>query len=422
MGKYASLIVLALLNAVLIVRLQTQKLIVENWDSTASTYDRLTVKNIANGGAALALQALTANVFETAAVTNMSLLNGKFSYKIERAAEDGTLGPTQIRITSIGAYNSLVDTVVVLLTRPSFSRYAYFTNMEGDIWFQTGDTIRGPAHTNEYFRMQGRPVFQGKVTSHLVYSSTNPYRKYDSSTNPDFQNGTEWKIPQLEVPTEIPVELVNASKNAGIYIKGYTNVYMKFVGDGTALIARTNSTTEPSAGAYTTYSVSTTNGVIYVENTTSSRPNVYVQGTSPGQVTVASSGNIKVTGNLLCADNPRTNEDSEDIIGLVAAKNIIVTKNVKDVDRTIQASIMTMNPTVSSTTNFNVENYSTIRYGYLHLYGALVQQARGAVGVLGSSSSRFGYLKDYRWDSRLQRIAPPFFPMLFVLRKISWWN
>ncbi len=422
MGRYASMFVVTLLTAVLLLRLHTQQMIVENWGTTASSHDHLMVKNIANGGAAVALQALTANVFETESVNNVALMNGAYSYTIKRITEDTTLGPTQIRVTSIGRFNSLVDTAVVLLTRPSFSRYAYFTNAEGNIWFQTGDTIRGPAHTNEYFRMQGQPVFQGKVTSHLVYSSTNPYQKYDNSTSPVFQNGTEWKVPTLTVPTEIPDDLINASKSAGFFIKGYTNVYIKFLSNGTVQIARTNSTTEPSSGSYTTYNLGSTNGVIYVENTTTTRPTVYVQGTVSGQTTVASSGSIKVTGNLFLGDDPMDDPTSTDIIGLVAAKNVVVTKSTKDVDRTIQASIMTMNPTVSSTTNFNAENYNVTRFGYLHLYGALVQQARGAVGQLGSPTSRLGYLKDYRWDPRLQNIAPPYFPMLFVLRKISWWN
>jgi hypothetical protein len=422
MGRYSSLLVVSLLTAILLMRLHTQQVLVTNWSKTANTFDRLTTKNIANGGATVALQALTLDVFATSGVSNRPLLNGTFSYFIERSTEDGTLGPTQIRVTSTGKYRNLSDTVVVLLTRPSFSRYAYFTNVEGDIWFQTGDTLRGPAHTNQYFRMQGRPTFFGKVTSHQVYNSTNPYRKYDSATSPVFLGGTEWKVPTLAVPTEIPDDLINASKDEGVFIKGYTHVYMKFVSDGTVLVARTNSSTPPASGAYTSQNMLTTNGVIYVENTTSSRPTVYVEGTSKGPLTVASSGSIKVTGNLLCSDNPLTNPDSDDIIGLAAAKNIIVTNSVKDANRTIQASIMTMNSTASSTTNFYAEKYNEIRFGRLSLHGALVQQARGAVGQLGTPTTRLGYLKDYRWDPRLQRIAPPHFPMLFVLRKISWWD
>ena len=422
MGKYSSLLVVSLLTAILLLRMHTQQIIVTSWGKTASTYDRLTAKNIANGGAATALQALTLNVFEATPVSNRSLMNGSYSYYIERVNQDTTLGPTEIRVTCTSLYRNIADTAVVLLTRPSFSRYAYFSDVEGDIWFQTGDTLRGPVHTNEYFRMQGSPVFQGKVTSHLVYNSTNPYRKYDSATSPVFQSGTEWKVPELAVPTEIPAELVSASKSGGIYIKNYTHVYMKFVGDGTVLIARTNSSTPPASGAYASQSVNSTNGVIYVENTTTSRPTVYVQGTSMGQVTLATSGSIKVNGNVYLADNPVTNPDSNDILGFAAARNIVVTQSALDQDRTIQASIMTMNPTISSTANFYAENYNVTRFGKLHLYGALVQQARGAVGQLGTPTTRKGYLKDYRWDPRLQRISPPFFPMLFVLRKISWWD
>ncbi len=421
MGKVVTLILFGIIISTVSLRLQAQRTVTECVSSVAQKHSEETVRNIANAAANVALNALTVDVQETESVNNASLYNGTYSYFFEREAQDNTLGPTQVRVTAIGHYNSLTDTVVVLLTRPSFSRYAYFTNNENGIWFQTGDSIRGPAHTNGYFYMKGQPAFLGKVTSHLIYSSSSPYRKYDSSTSPIFNGGTEWQVPTLTMPTAIPQDLILAAQSGGVYIdKRYA--WVEFQADGTVRIAAKNTSTTPLPSEYVTYNLSGLNGVIYVKYTTSTLPMVYTKGTVNGQVTLATSGSIKVTDNLLCADNPVTNPASDDMIGITAAKNIVVTNNVVDQDRTIQATIMTMNPTASSTTNFYVENYSTKRYGRLHLYGGLIQRSRGAVGLTGSQWTRKGYLKDYRWDSRLQNMAPPYFPMLFVLRKIAWWD
>jgi len=106
---------------------------------------------------------------------------------------------------------------------------------------------------------------------------------------------------------------------------------------------------------------------------------------------------------------------------LVAERNIIVNKNHVDTDRTIMATVMTLNPNSGTTKNFYVKNYDADRYGTLILYGGLIQYARGAVGTFGGYS-RTGYLKDYTWDPRLRTMHPPYFPALFILKKISWWE
>ena len=110
------------------------------------------------------------------------------------------------------------------------------------------------------------------------------------------------------------------------------------------------------------------------------------------------------------------------MIGMVAAKDIIVYDNHIDQDRTIVGSIMSLNTSSSNSSNFYVDRYNKDRYGDLNLYGGLIQNARGAVGTVGNQYTRKGYLKDYHWDSRLQKTTPPYFPMLFVLRKIAWWD
>jgi len=418
MGKALFYILFGLMAATTSLRLQMQGSATKGTDTAGENYKIEMVRNIANGGANIALNALTIDVNESTSVNDAALSSGTYSYYFERDSEDSTLGPTQVRVTAIGNYDDVSDTIVVLMTRPSFSRYAWFTDYEGNIWFYTGDTLIGPAHTNTYFQMAGEPVFYGKVTSHQIYSPSSPYRKYDASTNPHFYGGTEWGVPELTMPTEIPQETIDAAQNGGLY---FNNKYawMDFQADGTVKICAKNTSSNPTPGQYTTYNIASTNGTFYVYY--SQRPYVRVWGTVNGQVTVASRGYVYVEDDLVCADDPQTNPNSNDMIGLVAARDIVVRNNQYLQDRTIQSSIMTLNPNSGNNRNFYVYPYNQTEYGYLHVYGGIIQQARGAVGTFGGGS-RTGYLKDYEWDSRLAKINPPNFPCLFVLRKIAWWD
>jgi hypothetical protein len=421
MGKVVYLILFGLIITTMASRMQIQRSATDSVINYVEKYNEQNVRNIANAAANKALNALIINVYETVGQTDALLYGGKYTYYFERKTQDPTLSPTQIRITAMSTYEDQKDTVIVLLTRPSFSRYAYFTNHEGNIWFATGDTLRGPTHTNTYFQMTGSPVFFGKVTSHQWYNANSPYREgLTGPTNPVFLGGTEWGIPEIAMPDEIPQETIDAAIAEGIYINN-RYVWIEFQSDGTAKIAAKNSSTPPNPGQYTTYTLASTNGVIYIYYS-STRPLVRVKGTVNGQVTVATSGSMEITDNLVCAVNPMINPSSNDMLGLVAAKDIVVTNNQVNQDRIIQATIMTLNTSISNTTNFYVQDYNLYRYGYLRLYGGLIQNARGAVGLVGDAWSRKGYLKDYRWDQRLADMTPPHYPALFALRKIAWWD
>ncbi|OQX88774.1 hypothetical protein B6D60_01175 [candidate division KSB1 bacterium 4484_87] len=421
MGRYVAFIIMGFFISTSTLRMQANRYTSASVNNFSTKYKKLVLRNIANTGATVALNALTVNINTTAGVSNRPLDGGTYSYFIERQQDDPNLGPTEIRVTSISRFLGMTDTIIVLLTRPSFSRYAYFTNHEGNIWFATGDTIYGPCHTNTYFQMMGQPVFYGKVTSSRVYNSHSPYRKYyHGSTNPQFLGGTEWGVPELPMPDHIPQDLIDASQNGGIYISK-RHVWIQFLSNGRVKIAAKNSPSPPHSWQYTTYNLNSINGVIYVNNW-GARPVVRVKGTVNGNVTVGTRGYIRITDDIVYADDPRTNPSSNDMLGLVAERDVIVANNHHDQDRTIQASIMTLNPSVAPNKNFWVDRYKNDRYGRLHLLGGLIQNSRGAVGLVGSYWSRKGYLKDYHWDSRLMKMNPPYFPTLFALKKISWWE
>jgi hypothetical protein len=152
----------------------------------------------------------------------------------------------------------------------------------------------------------------------------------------------------------------------------------------------------------------------------------FVQGTVSGQVTVATDHYVWVTGNIVYG-NPAT-----DVLGLVGNNAVWVwnpygtTKvttgcnnnctttgsllpTVSNPDavypdgtkgRTIDAAIMSVQHT------FQVQNFDKggLR-GILTVLGAIAQQYRGTVGLVGST----GYTKSYSYDRRFANIAPPKF-------------
>jgi hypothetical protein len=62
---------------------------------------------------------------------------------------------------------------------------------------------------------------------------------------------------------------------------------------------------------------------------------------------------------------------------------------------------------LSTTNSFVVDNFNCgeKQLGDLHVYGAIAQNYRGIVGTVGAT----GYIKDYKYDSRLAVDEPPYF-------------
>jgi hypothetical protein len=61
---------------------------------------------------------------------------------------------------------------------------------------------------------------------------------------------------------------------------------------------------------------------------------------------------------------------------------------------------------LSTDNSFLVDNYACgAKLGELNVYGAVAQNYRGIVGIVGGS----GYLKDYKYDERLATDEPPYF-------------
>ncbi len=377
-------------------------------DSTSVMVNAVQLKLLTASGINRALNQLTLHSDSLGGITG-SIRNGTFTVAITR------ISGSQLRVVSIAAIGAQRDTAQVTLQFPSFSRFAYITDNDGsNIRFITGDTLRGPVHTNSYFTMDGRPAFMNSVSSHQSYGSTG-YNPASSGTNPYFAQTPNWGAPDMSLPTN--TDSLRAAAIAGGRVFNTATLYLQFLADGTYQV-RTSST-----GAWTA-ATRPTNGIIFVgPNTgTSTGYTVNVSGVVKGQYTLAVQGNMNITGDITYNTDPRVNPASTDLLGLVTRLNCAVTNSVANTDRTIMAHILCMNESsTSNTVNFYNSTYTSIKSNYLNIYGGLAQKKRGAVGQ-GSGTSRTGYLKNYMYDNRLQDISPPGYPLTTVLQQVWYWE
>lgn len=291
------------------------------------------------------------------------------------------------------------------LTMPAFSRFAYFTNVEPNgIYFTSSDVFNGPVHTNGQMQISGTPTFNGFV------SSPNMWQGYSRSrnNNPQFNGGTNFNAGTIPMPTVSSLQpLKNQAASGGLSFN--KDIRVNFRSNGSVDISQPQGR---GWGSPINYDLSLYNGII------SSSGKVFVQGTVKGQVTVHSSDEVRITGDIAYSSNPRNNSNSTDLLGIVSEGNVTVTSGAENdsgnQDLQIDASILALG-------QFTVQNYqSGSSRGTLNLYGGVQQQQRGPVGTFGGWRGPTGYSKAYTYDPRLANTFPPAYPRTSTFAQLYW--
>lgn len=127
------------------------------------------------------------------------------------------VGPTGVSTGQYGVFGSVVVVVedaegnrVVRrgeIAQEPFSKYAYFTNIEGQIYFGGGDQIFGPVHSNDRILIHSSgATFHGPVTTASTISGK-PYATFK-------QGYTEFG-PRIEMPATAELDKLRAQAAAG---------------------------------------------------------------------------------------------------------------------------------------------------------------------------------------------------------------
>lgn len=342
-------------------------------------------------------------------------------------------------LVSTATYGSHTVKSEVLLRRDSFSRYSYFTDAEissagTEIWWYDDDQVTGPVHTNGTFRMSGSPTFNGLITSpNDWYGYTGDRRSSDSeerhgSDSPNFNGGSNFNFgSEIDLPSESQInELQTLAETRGLSFDGDKDLEF-FVKNDEGYVKTYQTETEYYRCGWrdrywctrevvtgeTEYRLASYNGLVTVDGT------ARVKGTVKGQVTLHSTDQIDIMGDIVYSEDPRTVETSTDLLGLVSEGNIEVDDDAHrdngSSDLNIHASLMALG------SSFKVENYgSGSPRGELNILGGVIQENRGAVGTFSSYGTASGYSKNYVYDQRLLSSVPPEFPRQSKFNIVYW--
>jgi Tfp pilus assembly protein PilX len=332
-----------------------------------------------------------------------------------------------------------------------------------DINFASGDTVNGPLHTNDSLLVCGTPTFNGTTTTSWNVRAPR-YRKNPacSGNNPRFSRAGD---PSFSGTLDLPPNNDSIIREVDAR---YVPVPGCLYAGPTRIILNANGTmrvTSPwtkviAAGCEVGIDIAIpANGVVYVQSVPTNpaeanywaagaagRPtcaaganpigypqtgdsstypcqagDVFIEGTMKGALTVAAENDIYATWDI---KHNTQGTGSTDILGLVANNYVKVyhpvkctnyscttADNVKYLHNGAATTATWTNPVIQAAIlsvqhSFIVQNYTLgARLGDLTVSGAISQNFRGPVGLIGST----GYSKVYSYDTRLKYLSPPHF-------------
>jgi len=414
-GRAVLLVVMGFSLAFLVIGNNFNRMSLSAMDNMTYYASRQVSHSICVTGANIACNKFYLNPTWTGAYTNVSCQGGTYSTTVKNIDTVKLIKSITTISTYTGyytGYSNIVyhDTITVFFQPSRFSRYAYYSVSEGGtIYWVTGDTVKGPFHTEDNLNINGNPYFAGFVSIKGSVVKAN-----GSSDKPTFAGG-------LQTGYSLPINGSGVSnvqtfaQTAGKVFSGHDTVFLTF--------SNTNVSYRYAWNAKdTTKALSTLapNGDIFVVNGT-----IRLKGTVQGQCTIGCSGTSTTVGGSVYLDsdivyktNPVTTPTSTDILGIVAQNNIWVTDNVANSNSIqINASMYCQNG------SFGAQDYNTgSNRGYINLVGGIIQAVRGAVGTTSGGVIKTGYNKNYSYDSRFMFSAPPNFPNTGAYSVISWFE
>jgi hypothetical protein len=306
-------------------------------------------------------------------------------------------------IVAVGSVRGRTRTIILESVRnKTWAQYALWSDDNRNIYFKDGEEFDGAIHANTALYFSGAPTFHGKVTS-----ATDSYGgSIDDCT---FDEGF---VRPVASETMADVDFADLKSKAAIVLEGSTTITL----NGSVM---TISNARSGWNDFTTNVPP--NGLIFVESATtgdsSSRPgDLTIEGQLDGRLTVVTDRDINITGPLTYAVDPKTTSTSDDALGLISNRDIVVKPSCPDNVHIYAHMLATGNATSSDYDgSFGVENYNADDpRGSLNVHGGIAQDYRGAVGTFNTSSgvTSHGFDKQYTYDERFSSNPPPDYPPL----------
>jgi hypothetical protein len=415
-GKAAILLVLGFSMIFLVFTQNNSRVSTTATQNFADYYTETKVNNMAQAAANMAAHKIFENNSWSTGFPETDFDGGTMQVSV------ATAGSLKI-ISSTATFNGKSKTIKVKLKREDYSKYGNFYGKVSAIP-ATGDTFRGPFHVNSDLKTYGDPVFMGKVTmkGNLI--------KLGPTKNPEFMEGYDKGV---DKPVDFDTSGMRtfASTN-GLVLKDTSGsgnkieVKMKLKGSGDVEYSYRIFDGSPTWSSSKTVPLSTLtpNGVVYVEH-----GDVFIKGTLNGRLTVVAStqgksdgGNIYQTDDLVYNDDPTVDQTVDDMLGLVAEKNIRLQYNndTKHHDIITQASMFAKNGNIGPD-NALVNNDGVLSRWKI-LGGLIAKDIRVTAKYSWSTGKPYkGYQFVHTYDERFKIKSPPHFPQL-KYEVVSWFE
>ncbi|NIV97465.1 hypothetical protein GWN42_32900 [candidate division KSB1 bacterium] len=356
--------------------------------SIVRQYDKWIARNAIESVTNVAASKLYQNFAWNAGYNNITFTGAACSVAVVDVTTDSITEAKKNQITTFVSYEDQRDTTAAIFIRPAYSYYRFFlNNWPNSLEYETGDTIVGPVHTNGRIRIKGTPVFIEKVSTADVN-----FHPVLGGDDPKFYGGIEYGTQTISLPDLTPLETVATTAGGDVYSG---EVWLTFNSDGTYDWSSDGVT-------YATKNLSDYNGTII---TTSN--NIHIStSTVNGQVTVLAENDIRIEGSIVYNDDPRTNPNSDDYLGLIAKHRLVVADSVATSSGVeIHAAIIAHHDEI------NVENYNSgSPRGTLTILGSIVENHYLPYGTYSGGVLDHGYEGVHVYDARLRDKTPPYFP------------
>jgi hypothetical protein len=429
-GKAILLVVIGFSTIFSVINLNSSNKTTRAVENLSEYYSKTNLHNIAASGANMAANKIFIDPTWTGSYTDLPYQGGTLTINVTKFAVD------KIKIESSASFTGIFDgeiktgtsLVKIILQPSSFSKFGYYTNKwPSGGYLVTGDTIDGPFHTQEKLLTLGSPVFTGKVTSLLGITSKDGTPYGLGPANPQFLGGTETPV---DVPFTLdPTKIKTAAEYAGkVFNDGAADpmdVRLVFNSNQTVTWSTrktgTTTWTTPETAKLDTFA---TNGVIWNKG-----GNLYLSGTINGKYTVGTAkhgslhGKVYLEDDIVCRKDPllfnngqtSTNPECEDMLGIVAEKQVEVVNNTANKsDINIHASLFNYDGgiTVQGLTS------SSPNMGIMRIHGGLIENQAQTTGYTNGA----GYHQVIKFDRRFQTTTPPYFPATEQYEIVSWFE
>jgi hypothetical protein len=394
-------------------------------DSYTSYFGRTMAHNIALAGANVGTQLLLRNPGSVADLSNQPFADGEYDLHFYRAGDSAFVW-TASRFNVTGEVIS--DTVIAQFKYTPFSKYGWFTETENNgyvgspyyganDWKITGDSVFGLAHTNNHFNLGGTPYFRDKVTATTAPS----LMAVNGVTAPVFAAGYQWGI-TVGRPLANLTNLATIAASASTLIDLGQDVALEFFSDGNV-----NIRIPPVTGTTRNDTLLLTDlaptGVLVVKD-----GDVRVKGTYKGQITIGAlqgattnKGNVWIDGNgILASDNPMTNPNSQDMMGIVAENYTYITR---DDSRDLSSNVIIDAAVYCYNGELTAQDFWLLGLqGRVTLFGGVTQKTAGSLGVFSGGGLQHGMNYTIWHDPRFMFKAPPSYPISDKYELVSWWE